>query len=120
MNKIDEFNKTCDVAICSLKLRDKTNATTIKMVEELRALANKAFDELKVGTVTINKAYFSNYIGEISGKTNAGREVKADLKTSAVQSFPIIGYKNKHFVLTWGDIVNLAENAGLFEEETDK
>lgn len=121
-NPIEQFNKTCDVAMCSLKLRDKTNATTIKMINELKTLANQVFKELKVGFVDRNKnhAYFTQHVGSGSGKTDDGREVEFECLTAAKTSSPIIRYKHNYYILTWNDILNLAEYVGLFDEETDK
>lgn len=62
----------------------------------------KFFLTTRVGDATINKKY------------------KVELLVGTVNLAPKVKYGNKYFSLGWDDILQLAENAGLFEEEKEE
>ena len=62
-----------------------------------------------------NKFVLGTHLGSGSGEVK-GKKVEFDLGLT-IQNHPYVFYKGKHFVLTWDDVVKLAEGAGLFEEE---
>lgn len=70
-------------------------------------------DNQKVGKILTNKFIMRNYVGDGTGKHN-GKEVKFEMSTS-MNFAPIIKYNNKYFALGWDDILQLAEQAGLFD-----
>lgn len=57
------------------------------------------------------KNYFTIYVG--NGETDTGK--KFSLNVGAVNFSPIVETDGKKYVLTWTDIVQLAEDKGLFE-----
>lgn len=57
--------------------------------------------------------FFRQYVGE--GKTEDGTEF--ELCLSASSSAPIVICGKRAFILSWNDILNLAERAGLFKTE---
>lgn len=57
--------------------------------------------------------FFRQYVGE--GKTEDG--IKFELCLSASSSAPIVICGKRAFILSWNDILNLAERAGLFKTE---
>ncbi len=67
-----------------------------------------------IGKVT-KGMFFSVYVGD--GKTSDGK--KFELLINAGNSAPIVQYEMKSFYLTWNDILNLAEKAGLFNQEAE-
>ena len=91
-------------------------------IEWLKQKTVEAIDKLQVGTLDKNDDpnkkhfYFTQFIGSGSGCTDAGREVEYELLSSAGNGAPIVQYKNRYFLLSWNDILQLAENAGLFKE----
>lgn len=64
-----------------------------------------------------NKMVIGTYVGNGSDKVN-GKPVEYDLTVGLNFSPSVRNTKtNRTFVLSWQDIINLAEKAGLFEEE---
>ena len=66
----------------------------------------------KVGKIETGY-FFRQYVGE--GKTEDGTEF--ELCLSASSSAPIVICGKRAFILSWNDILNLAERAGLFKTE---
>lgn len=64
------------------------------------------------GTITTGGFVLRNYVGDAT--TSDGK--KFELATT-LSGEPLLLYKNKIFKLSWSDICNLAEAAGLFQEE---
>ena len=62
--------------------------------------------------------FLTEYVGKDKGNVK-GKEVEFELLVGAVNKAPIIHYGRKKFVLGWDDIVNLAEDAGLFEDDEE-
>lgn len=56
----------------------------------------------------------SIYVGDGSVEIN-GKEVKFELLTTWKQA-PMVRVGNKYFYLSWKDILQMAEDRGLFEE----
>ena len=67
------------------------------------------------GKIIDNKIVLTIHVGRASGKVK-GKKVEFDLQYSMTNGNPVIHYKNKFFILTWEEIADLAEDAGLFEE----
>lgn len=64
-----------------------------------------------------NKLIIGTHVGEGTGKVG-GKTVEYTLTTSLNFSPSVRNTKTgKTFILSWEDIVGLAEKAGLFEEE---
>ena len=68
------------------------------------------------GTITTakEKVLPCIYVGGGSSKIN-GKEVKFELLTTWKQE-PMIKVGNKYFCLGWKDILQMAEDRGIFEE----
>lgn len=73
----------------------------------------------KIGTLHKNSMFFSVYVGEGTGKIK-GKECKFEMEVGATNYAPIVVYNKRSFTLSWEDILKLAENAGLFEEENEE
>lgn len=65
-----------------------------------------------IGKVT-KGMFFCVYVGD--GETSDGK--KFELLINASSSTPIVQYKDKRFYLIWKEILQLAEDAGLFDQE---
>lgn len=57
-------------------------------------------------------SYLTLYVG--SGETSTGKEFT--LNVGSINFSPIVESDGKKYVLDWNDIVQLAEDKGLFEE----
>lgn len=69
-----------------------------------------------IGKIETNKHFLTEHIGTATGTVD-GKEVKVDILIGGINKAPILQYKNKHFILSWNDALELAEQAGLFEDE---
>lgn len=67
----------------------------------------------QIGKVT-SAWYLHTHVGD--GQTDDGKGFEMSLTTNMS---PIVSYHGKKFVLTWNDIVLLAERAGLFTDEEE-
>ncbi len=65
-----------------------------------------------IGKIT-SGLYLQTFIG--NGKTDDGKEFTCCAVFGSCE--PLLTYNHRTFMLTWDDIVKLAEKAGLFEEE---
>ena len=63
---------------------------------------------------TIHKDRYALYTQVGTGKTDGGKEFDICVQLNHA---PFIRYGRKTFNLTWADLVELAERAGLFEDE---
>lgn len=72
-----------------------------------------------IGKIETNKHFLTEHVGTATGTVN-GKEVKVDILVGGINKSPILQYKNKHFVLSWDDILELAEQAGLFKDDESK
>ena len=103
-------------------LYNKTFDVIHHLEDELERYYSRKIDsiqkKLAVGFVDRNKkyAYFAEAVGTGTRKSEDGNELEFELLLSATNGSPIIRYENNYYVLTWEDILKLAENAGLFEE----
>lgn len=68
------------------------------------------------GTIYENKFFLHNHIGDAT--TDDGK--KFDLATNFADNSPLVVYKNRTYRLSWNDICNLAEEAGLFKEDDEE
>ena len=71
----------------------------------------EGFKQEQIGKVT-RAWYLLTHVG--NGQTDDGKGFEMNLTTN---TSPIVLYHGKKFVLTWSDIVSLAERAGLFADE---
>lgn len=78
--------------------------------EKINAMGN--LPEVVPGTITI-KNQFSIYVGR--GETPNGKEFSLEL--GAVTSSPMVNFNERRYLLSWEDIVQLAEDRGLFDSE---
>lgn len=65
-----------------------------------------------IGKVIKGCYRLSQYIGE--GKTENGKEFKSE---ASLRYEPIVAFGDSYFLLSWQDVVKLAEQAGLFADE---
>ena len=63
-----------------------------------------------------SKFIMTDHVGEGRGILDNGQEINYEL-LSAMDRAPVIKYGKKYFLLSWEDILNLAEKKGLFEKE---
>ncbi len=63
-----------------------------------------------------NKFIMTEYVGEGRGSLDNGQKINYELLL-AMDRAPVIKYGEKYFLLSWEDILNLAEKKGLFEKE---
>ena len=82
-------------------------------------LAKDALDLLipahTIGTIHKNKYALHTHIGD--GKTDNGKAFEICVQ---INHAPFVRYGEKTFNLTWADIVELAERAGLFNDEGEQ
>lgn len=67
-------------------------------------------------TAKENKFIMTQYVGDGSGTLDNGEQVKYKL-LMAMNCSPIVECGSKYFQLSWKDILNLAEQRGLFKKE---
>ena len=67
-----------------------------------------------IGMVKKGRYRLSQYIGE--GKTDDGKEFKIE---ATLNYAPLVVFGDRYFVLSWPDVLMLAEKAGLFAEEPE-
>lgn len=61
------------------------------------------------------KLYFSTYVGDGEVEVES-KKFNIELRTSIINC-PIIKFKDKEFILKWEDIIKLAKDAGLFNDD---
>ena len=81
--------------------------------DALALLTAEPTSSAPVGTIKTDEYFLFHEVGD--GKTNDGKEYK--MREMFFSYTPYVLYKGKSFVLTWTDIVTLAERAGLFNDE---
>lgn len=59
---------------------------------------------------------FRQYVGSGNAVLD-GHTIEFSLNIGASSNAPIVGFGNKFFVLDWDDIIEMAEEAGLFKDE---
>lgn len=91
-----------------LNLFEKVANKFSKRIRTMECLSAKVPGELS------EESYFTVYVG--NGETATGK--KFSLNVGAITFSPIVEVETngKKYVLTWNDIVQLAEDKGLFEE----
>lgn len=62
------------------------------------------------------KLIFRTFVGSGSFKDETGAKIEFEMHTTMGNS-PIISYGAKHFIMSWQDVVELAEKQGLFTKE---
>lgn len=62
------------------------------------------------------KFFFTEHVGDAT----INEKYKVELLVGGVTLSPIIKYGHKYFSLAWDDILQLAENAGLFIKEKEQ
>ena len=88
-----------------LNLFEKVANKFSKRIRTMECLSAKVPGELS------EKNYLVMYVG--NGETATGK--KFSLNVGAVNFSPIVETDGKKYALTWNDIVQLAEDKGLFE-----
>lgn len=63
-----------------------------------------------------HKLFFTMSVGEGSFDLD-GATVKFELMANIGSGAPLVKFGNRTFVLSWDDIIELAEQAGLFNDE---
>jgi len=70
---------------------------------------------MKYGKIE-KEMFLREAVGECSFKLDNGKEVSCELNTTIKKS-PMVSFGGKHFHISWEDIMHMAIDAGLFNDE---
>ena len=118
-NKSDLMELNGILADAIIEVTEKiTDLNILNLFEKVAAIFEEKINvmgnlpEVVPGTITI-KNQFSVYAGR--GETPNGKEFSLEL--GAVTSSPMVNFNGRRYLLSWEDIVQLAEDRGLFDSE---